>query len=99
MSRVRNGAVYTCAEAQSQCLVEDLNESRCHRRHHSDTESWNSVALPESTIQGVALYVALVSQNWTFLLRKMVLVPLPCCIIWCPNAFPYKSRVKHVFLR
>ena len=28
----------------------------------------------------------------------VVLVPLPCCIIWCPNAFPYKSQVKHVFL-
>ena len=36
-------------------------------------------------------------KNWPFLFRKMMLVPLPCCIIWCPNAFSYKSRVKRVF--
>ena len=32
-SRVRNGAEYPCAVAQSQCLVEDLKKIRCHRRH------------------------------------------------------------------
>ena len=54
-------------------------------------------------LQGVALYGAFVlfyffKKKGRFLLRKMVLVPLPCCIIWCPNAFPYKSR-EHIFLR
>ena len=32
-----------------------------------------------------------------FLHACIVLAPLPCCNIWCPNAFPTKAEKKHVF--
>ena len=33
-------------------------------------------------------------KKWPFLLRQMVLVPLPWCIIWCLHAFPTKTEKK-----
>ena len=72
---------------------------------HKWPTSWSSMEDPvvplERNLYRVLRYmVRFFSQNWPFLLRWMVLVvlvPLPCCIIWCPERIPLQKPNKTCF--